>query len=474
MTAETQAAAAQRLVLTESGIYALVDVSQQIVTLLTLPVFFFFLSVEDFGVITGAVVVSQLTMFLSTVGLDFSLLRSYYVWPEEERVRLTSGIFLVTALWSLAIALLSVWVIDALSDSRTYRLPLILGAWSGLILGVRNVPLSVMRVRGMMRTYAGAEIGAAIGRGASQLVLVALGLGSVGYMVGYAVAPALSLLALLLTARSWLDWRHARWMLPRDLWLYTAKVLPSLIFTRFLAIVDRAILFKWSNLDSLGLYGAASRFSSSLKLFTGGFKMAIAPALSRTEADRAASAEVYSRLSRLLLLTMLCTGSALMLAAWCVQFTPWAASWVQMQRLVGVLLLAQFLGGIALIRQMGTYYSPRPHTASLAAGGSAVVLVAALFLMVPHYGAMGAAAAQIAGAAVNIVLLGALDTRGSEQGGQSWEFLWLTALFVPAIAAMWLVDGRYQLFVLLPTLAVYGAITASTVIRLWLPKPVPL
>jgi O-antigen/teichoic acid export membrane protein len=467
---ETKASAAQRLLFVEGGAYAFIEVSQQAVTLLTLPIFFFFLTVEDFGVITSAVVISQITMFLSTVGLDFSLLRLFYVWHEEERVRLASGVFCLTSAWSLAVAVASVAIIDVSFAGTPYRGPFILGALSGLVLGVRNVPLSLLRLKGETRMYATAEIGGAVGRGISQVFLVSIGLGSAGYMAGYALAPALSLLILIFAGPCWLDWRRARWLLPSDVWIYTAKVLPSLIFNRFLAVIDRVILFKWSDFDGLGLYGAASRFSSSLKLLTGGFKMAVAPVLSRSESDADSFREVYSRLSRLLLLTMLFVGSALMLAAWFVRYTPWAENWIHMQRLVGVLLLGQFLGGVALMLQMAHYYSPRPHTVSLASGGSAFALVGALIVLVPRYGAMGAAVAQLISGGMNIAILVAIDIRKGEL--RDWhEFLGLTALFLPVIGGMWIFDGRYQLAFLLPAFLIYGTVMAATIMRFWPPKP---
>ncbi len=460
---------AERVLLAEGGVYALVEVAQQGMTMLLLPAFFFFLTVEDFGVITTAVVVSQVTMFVSTMGLDFTLLRQYYVWTDDERPRLVSGVLYLATAWSVAVgACVSVATVR-LFGSVDYRLALVLGAWAGFALGLRNIPLSVVRVKGEMKTYASAELGAAIGRGLSQLALIALGFGAAGYMTGYLLGPLLSAAVLLYSARSGFRWRHPRWRLTSQVWSYTWHVLPSLVFNRLFAIVDRLILFKWADFDSLGIYGAASRFSTSLKLLTGGFKLAIAPALSRAENGDADSASLYASLSRLLLLTMLSVGSALMVCVWFVQFTPWAGRWVEVERLVSVLLLAQFLGGFGLIWQMGFYYSSTPQAVSIANTVSAVALVAALLALVPSGGAMGAALAQAIAAAANLAALAALEAK-MKGHIKSWhEMLGLTALFLPAIAGIWLIDARHQLYVLLPTFLFYGAITASSIRRFWQP-----
>jgi O-antigen/teichoic acid export membrane protein len=469
---DVQAAAGERLLLTEGSVYAVVDVCQQLVTLVTLPILFFFLSLEDFGVITGAIVASQITMLISTMGLDFALLRLFYVWPVDDRHPHATTIFCLTSTWSIALGVLVLVTVSSVESAGPHATALILGAWSGLFLGVRNVPLAIMRVKGLKGAYARAEVGAAVGRGIIQIALVVAGYGAVGYMAGYLVAPALSLLILVFTGPTWLDWKELRWNLPTEIWLYTAKVLPSLIVNRVLAVADRIILFRWTSLDGLGVYGAASRFSTSLKLLTGGFKLAIAPVLSRSNFDGSGKSEVYARLSRLLLLTMLLVGSALMLTAWFVRFTPWAMASGELQRLTAVLLASQFLGGVVLIRQLGFYYSPRPEAVSLAAAASAVALIAALIVLIPLYGAMGAAVAQVAGAAVNLGVLAGLEVRHRVHF-RSWkEFVKLTALLVPSLAGMWLFDERYQVFLLLPTVGVYAAITAATLLQIWSPRPV--
>lgn len=457
---------AERVLLTEGATYALVEVAQQGLNVLLLPVFFFFLSVEDFGVITTALVVSQFTMTISTMGLDFTLLRLYYIWRDADRAPLIAGIWCVSFLWSGIVALVVVIVFETVFAAADYRWPLILGAWAGLTLGLRSIPLSIVRVTGAMRTYAGAELGSAIGRAVCQLVLLWAGFRTVGYLIGYVLGPAVSTVALLWSIRASFAWRHAKWRLSRDVWSYTWRVLPSLAFARFIAVIDRVILFKWSNFDGLGIYGAASRFTTGVRLLTGGFKLAIAPAMSRAEGGQTDSRRLYSNLSRLMLLTMLSAGSGLMLCVWFVQFTPWAARWIEIERLVIVLLLAQFLGGLAVIWQLRFYYSPQPQTVSLATGVSAGALLISLLLLVPTAGVMGAAFAQVIASAASIGVLATIEARVDGNLKSRRELFALTALILPVIGAVWLISGARQLYVLIPTFVTYALILTSTIQRI--------
>ena len=91
--------AAQGILITEGLVYTGVEAAQQAISIFLLPVFFFFLTPSDLGVITAATAVAQVTMFLSTMGLDFTLLRLYYVWAEDERSGLVTGMLYLALLW---------------------------------------------------------------------------------------------------------------------------------------------------------------------------------------------------------------------------------------------------------------------------------------------------------------------------------------------------------------------------------------
>jgi O-antigen/teichoic acid export membrane protein len=461
---------AERLLLAEGSIYTTVDIAQQAITMLMLPIFFFFLSVEDFGVITAAVALSQITTLVSTLGLDFTLLRFYYLWDDDERRELTSGIFYISAMWSVFVGVVVLLARNQIPGAEGRPGFLVLGAWSGLALGLRNVPLSVVRVTGKMRVYAASEIGATVARGTTQLILVWSGFGAWGYLIGYAVSPVVSAVVSFWSIRAVVNWIHPRWGLPTEVWSFTWKGLPSLAVNRLLLIADRIVLFTWSNLESLGIYGVASRFASCLKLLTGGFKMALAPALSRSEAGNRDPGRVYASLSRLLVLTMLSVASAVILAAWFLQFTPWAEHWIDVERLLGILLVAHVLGGFALIWQLGLYYSGKPGIVSIVSGGSGIALVVSLLTLVPLLGSMGAAIAQVIAAVISLVVLAGIEAKEKGHLRAWYQPIALTGLFMPAAIGVWFVDSRTQLYLLLSTFLMFGVVTAHSIWRLWQPK----
>jgi len=446
---------AAKTLVSEGAVYALVEVAQQGLALLSLPVFFFLLTPEDFGLITIALVLTQVALTLSTFGLDFSVMRLYFTWPPEERGSTLAGITLVSTLWCAVLAVGLHAALRLAGVGATAYWAMSAGWWGGLALGLRGVPLAVVRVKGAMRQYALFVLGGAVAQVVLQMALVAGRLGPGGYMIGYALGAAASAVVALAAIRQEYDWSGRVWKLPRDTVVFTARVLPSVLLARAVAISDRLVLSRWSSQEILGVYGAASRFTTPIKFLSGGFKLALAPLMSREERSGNLDVE-FARLSRFLVLGMLLIGALVAAGTWLVQLTPWADASEDMQRLVGLLLIAQFLSGLMFLGQVRLYYSPRPGSASIVAGVNAAALFGCLAWLVPRSGAVGAAgAAALSGAAGlgTVIVLAFFATR---RWREWYQLVALIGTFLPCLAATWFLHAPGQLAVFLLSATLYA------------------
>jgi O-antigen/teichoic acid export membrane protein len=451
-----------RTLLSEAAVYAIVDVAQQGLALLALPAFFFLLTPADFGLITASLVATQIGLTLSTLGLDFSVMRLYFTWSAAERGRTLAAATLLSTVWSVALAVaLHVGLAMMGLSSATYW-AISFGWWAGLVLGLRGVPLSVIRVTGAMRAYTMFVLGGAVTQLVFQLALVIAGFGPPGYMLGYGIGAIVTALASLYGVRNEYSWTGAVWKLPRDTVVFTARVLPSILFARAIAVSDRVVLAHWSTQETLGLYGAASRFTSPIKFLSGGFKLALGPLLSREEQSGTLDT-AFSRLAPCLVLGMLLIGALVAVGVWFVQLTPWAANSDEVQRLVGLLLVAQFLSGLMFLGQIRLYYSPQPGSASIVSGVNAAVLIGGLVWLVPRSGAAGAAVAEAASAAAGLAVVIVLAFAATHRLREWSRLLALVATFLPCLAASWLLQRSSQLTIFLVSVAVYGtALVLST------------
>jgi O-antigen/teichoic acid export membrane protein len=449
---------AQGALLTEGAGYMVVEIAQQAIALLVLPIFFFFLSVEDFGVITLSLVLTQFASTLGSMGLDFSLMRFYFKWSEADRGRIPATVLLLSVGWSLILGAGGDLLLRSLTSTAPQHWPLALGWWSGLLLAVRGIPLSIVRVNGAVRKYAMFVLGGAVLQAAVQAGGVVAGGGPTGYMAGYAIGAAGSALLAFAAVRRDFRWAPFTWRLPADVVAYTARVLPSMMLVRLMAAADRMVLARFATIETLGIYGAASRFTVPVKFLSGGFKMALGPVLSREEHSGRLD-ETFGRLGRFIVLGMLLVGSIVAMSVWFIQFTPWGhEASVEVQRLVALLLVAQFFAGIGYLGQLRLYYSTRPSLASVAVGTNVVALVVGLIVLVPRYGAVGAAVAELLAGIVTFAVL-VVTVLISVGDVRRWTAVAVPLLtFAPCMAASWLADRRQQLAVFAVTLLGYAVV----------------
>jgi O-antigen/teichoic acid export membrane protein len=462
----------ERLLFADGAVYAVVEVIQQGLGFVALPLFLFFLDAKEFGAVTWGVTVAQVAAGVATLGLEFSVMRLYWRWPESERTRILARIAAVALAWSALggiAASLAIWHL-APTGLRT---PIVLGVWAGAALGVRSIALSVVRVRGPIRQYArlvltGAGLQTAIG-----LLLVWIGWKATGYLAGYAFGAIFTVAPALRELGPWRSWWTGGLRLPKDVVTYTVHTFPANMINRLAAVADRLVLGSIGSIDTLGLYGVAARFTVPVRFMSGVFKMTLGPSLSRSEASGAVDA-IFRRLSSLVTILMLLSGSVVALAVWFVRVTPWAPAQGALQRIALILLLAEFLAAMTSLGQLRLYYSSSPKDASIAAIGSVAALVTLLMVLVPHFGGNGAAAAKILASVIGVAAVIAVSARRPE-GRHGWARLGLlVGSFIPALLATYLLGAVGQIVVFATMALGYGAIAWMRLAPLWRPRALAL
>jgi O-antigen/teichoic acid export membrane protein len=395
----------QSRLLAEGIGYTVVDALQQAVALAATPFLLLLIDPAEFGAVTWGLVWMQVALAGGTLGLDFALLRHYERIPAAERAGASVRVLTMSTACVVVCAVI-IAAADAVVDAEPLTSHMIWsGAAIGLLLAVRGVPLAVLRARREVRRYGMLMLGGALLQAAGQIAGAVVRPDAVGYMTGYAAATGAGLIwALALTRREFAWPEFGRWP-DASLVRYAMAVLPSALFNRVTASADRFALFQVQDLATLGAYGLAGRLSLPLKMLSGGFRTALAPALGRTE-DRPDELAAVLLSFGGFVTRLLVGGSALLLLGLeLLAFTPWrGATAAEVEALLAVLLVAQAAGAHAALLQTAVYYSPRPGRAGWAGGVSAAVLLGDIVWLVPRHGAMGAAYAQVLAAWVALGL----------------------------------------------------------------------
>jgi O-antigen/teichoic acid export membrane protein len=430
-----RASAAPSRLASEAVIYTAIDAAQNFLALLVVPASMFWLSPADMGVVTLAILGSQVVMAVAVLGLDFALVRFYYTWPAEARPAHIRGIFRIVSAWSLFLTVVAAGVLAGASVNGA-------GIWfvtiaAGTGLAVRQIPLSVFRVTSELWHYAVLAIGGSLLQAAFQIVALTSGLGVAGFLGGASAAAWAAALAGVYALVRFHDAHANGDVVAPDAGTqrFAAWSLLSAMSTRALAGVDRLAVYAWASMDTLGVYGTAARWALPLRMLSGGTRAALAPALSRGEVT--AIGMVVSPLVVLLALL----AAAIQLSSWALHLTPWHAVLGEFQRVLAILVVAQLLSSLCLIGQTFLYYFDRASHSSALSVSTVILTVLGLVILVPRYGAVGAAIVQFAAnMAVFIVLLfmkgGAWMSRRAFMALAWLSFVCLSAwIEVPSIAA---------------------------------------
>jgi O-antigen/teichoic acid export membrane protein len=461
MNHQNRTGTSDRTLFADGAVYAGVEVIQQTLGFISLPIFLFYLSTADFGAVTWGITASNLTTAIATLGLEFSVLRLYWKWAADDRERIAARACAVSLVWSLmsgAAMTAGVWVLAPI----WLRAPLIWAIWAGAALGVRSIALSVFRVRGPLARYAPIVIAGSLLPVVAGFALVVAGWKATGYLAGYAVG---AIVTALVAMRDLRPWSGGGFALPAELVTYTIHTFPANFINRTIAIADRLVLGTFGSIDALGLYGAAARLTTPVRFMSSIFRMALAPSLSKTEAHGDVAGTV-GRLALTITALMLLVGTLVAIAGWFLRFTPWVASESTLQRLVMVLLMTEFLSALSSLGLLHLYYSDTPRRASIAAAVGGALVIALLLALIPRYGIFGAAGARLSAAAGGLIAVYLLAGRTAAIRHRT-QLLPMLVSFVPLVVATYLLGAGAQLAVFGAMAALYAVITARVLAPIW-------
>jgi O-antigen/teichoic acid export membrane protein len=381
------------------AIYGLGDVATSLVSLLLLPVFTRYLAPADFGLIAMLLTIEAVTKVLFRWGVDTAFIRLYYDCPDpaaRRRLASTLFFFLLTLNGALlAVAVLSAgWLSERIFGTTGYWPLVALTIANTFVANFYFLPYQVLRIEQKSRQFIALTFVRSTGTIAARLLLVIwAGMGVVGIVVADVLVTAL--FTVLLT----------RWFVPLIKPVFSREVLrealgfglprvPHSVAHQVIGFADRYFLNAFGTLRDVGLYSIGASFGLALKLFLSAFEAAWTPFFLGLMRDPDAK-RIYGTVSTyvLALLVLLVAGLGAVAPGVVRVFTteefhaaaavtPWIALGVMFQ-------------GIYLVGSIGLVITKRTKLYPVATGTAAGVSLIANMLLIPRFGIMGAAWANV-------------------------------------------------------------------------------
>lgn len=381
------------------GVYGLGDVATSAISFLLLPLYARFLTPEDYGAIGLLLSVEVVAKIIFRFGLDGSFMRLYYDCPDDRaRQRLASSLFWFLAAVDgtvLAICLLAAPAIAHLMGVAGYDAALRIVLINTFVIGFYFIPFHVLRMTDRATTF----VALTSTRSAATLLtrfalVVGAGMGVTGFVLADLVVTAIFTAVMLQWFKPLIRPMVSRKVLDEALRFGLPRV-PHGIAQQVMFVADRYALRVFSTLTEVGLYQMGASFGMAMKLVLNSFEYAWAPFYFQTM--KAPDAQATFRLVTtygIAVLVLLQAGLAAV-GPDLVRFVlpPQFHDAAYVVPLVGLGVLFQ---GVYLLTSIGLNITKNTRYYPVAAGSAAATSIVANVVLVPRFGAIGAALANAA------------------------------------------------------------------------------
>jgi O-antigen/teichoic acid export membrane protein len=430
-----------------SAVYGAADVFTTVVNLLLIPLYTTYLGAAEYGDLALLILFSTAAKIVFRLGLDAGFFRVHYdMATDADRRRLAGTVALFAV---LAASVLMAGVV-ALRGPITRALlgPGAPEGWVVLAAGdvflgtFAFVPLSLLRIQDRPRLFSALSVVRHTVNIVLKVVLVSAGHGIAGILWADLAATGAFALALApILARN----ATPAFSVPllRDVLAFALPKVPHGLMLQVLNLADRKILDVFTTRGEVGLYHMGYTFGGGVKFALSAFEPAWGPfvyAQARLEGGALTLARVatyaYAGFGAAALAVAALGPDLLRL------MTPNNPAFHAAAPIIPVVALAYLLHGVFLLTSVGIGIARQARYYPMVTAAAAGTNVAANLVLIPRFGAMGAAWATVLAYAVMALLGFTFSRRVFPIPFEGGRFLRITAAAAIAFTASTLVPGE--------------------------------
>ena len=375
----------------------------RMVTFLLLPLYTNVFTAEEYGVISLAYVFMGFMGVVLHYGLDVALMKQYVQTKNEEKTLFFSSAYVSLVVTSLLFAIVVSFNQNALApiilDSNYPRLILLI-AWILFCDVLWSVPQLILRAEEKPTKYIALSLTNVIATMALNLVFVlVLKMGIEGVLLSNLIVSGGLLIISLPIVLKRFSIKHVSGKHWQRLMTFGLPFLPAGIFSMLMEIADRYLL-KWlTNMETVGLYSAGYKIGMLMMLAVMGFNMGWQPFFLKAGADQKIvfariTTYVLAILGFLWLLLYIWVDDIVRINIGGISFYG-EAFWPS-TTIVPIIALGYWFHGAYVLQVPGMYLQEKSKFLMMIRGVGALTNVMLNLLLIPLYGAMGAAWATCA------------------------------------------------------------------------------
>src|SRR6266849_3157974 len=384
-----------------SGLYAISSVTLPLISLVLAPFLTHALSPTDYGILTILNTLISLSAGITQLGLSSAFFRAYgydYTSSADRRYVLGTVLILlcrVSLPTVIAAAITAPFLAHLLFGQPSLGGFVVLATGVVLLQNLSVPGLAWLRAESRALSYSLLSIGNLLITLIANILLVGvLHLGLAGSLLatgcGYASVIICTLPIILLHAVL-----RMRADIVRNLLAFGIPIIFNFISYWELQLADRYLLSIFSSLAETARYGVAYTLGSAISIVVlGPFTLAW-PAALFSIAKREDAAQIYKLVFRWFSLFLLFTAFGLSLAGTILLHWLFPVSYHSGADIIPVVAVSLAFFGLYYVFGVGISITRKTWSTAILLAVAALVNVALNLVLIPHYGAMGAAASTL-------------------------------------------------------------------------------
>jgi O-antigen/teichoic acid export membrane protein len=390
------------------AIYGAGDVAVSAVNLLLLPIYVRFLSERDYGILGLLGAVEVIAKIFFRWGLDGSFMRFFYEHDDEQgRQRLASTIFffllIVNGVLLAASLAGSSWLARAAFDDPAAALPLRLVLLNTFAIAFTFFPFHVLRMEQRSAEFSALAILRSVATVVLRLVLVVgMNLGVVGVVIADVVVTGALLAILMRRFVPLIRPVFSNDVLKQSLAFGLPRV-PHAAAQQVIAVGDKFILAMFRPIAEVGVYSMGVSFGLTQKLFLSAFEYAWAPFYYSASREQGAAA-LFATVTTYGVAALGLLTAGLSAIAHDLLDVMTRGVFVEAAPIVAWTAIGVFLQGIYLLTSIGLNITKQTGYYPASTIAAAIANIGLNYALIPRFGMIGAAWANVAAYALQTAL----------------------------------------------------------------------
>lgn len=425
-------------------VYGLGNVSQQLIGFLLLPVYTSRLLPEEYGLYAMLMTFSALLNVLLGMGFSSTLYRYFFESEGSSRKQVVSTVlFWLMGIGGGAILLISLTagsISQSIFGSDLYAPHLRLISVTLALNLLQMIPLVLLRAQKRSLHYVMLVVSLfVLGIALNIIAVVVLEKGVWGILMAHAVTGLVFVIAGLVLCREFIS-LEISWRLLGKMLRYALPLIPGAIGNYILQRADRWFLQQYASLGVVGLYSLAYQFGSIVVvLVVQPFQLIWFP----TAMEMRGKVELKALFKRVLtyfLLIACWIGLGVSLFSREVLYLMAKPAYYESQWYVPWIALSYVFYGAYLIVDTGIFLVDRTSYVIWILGSSALANILLNFLLIPPWGALGAAVATLLSYALLFLIAYQVNQRVFPL-----QYEWGRVLKIFCVSLVLMVSGLYSL-----------------------------